>query len=216
MKPLRVLLLGCVLAPTWSGLLTSLGAAAGDGWISLFDGKTLDGWRASENQGTFTVAGGELIAHGKRSHLFYEGPVAGHRFTNFEFRAEVLTKPGANSGVYFHTEYQETGWPAKGYEVQVNNTHSDPRKTAGLYAVQDNFKSPAKDDEWFTLHIKVEGKRILTKVNGRVIADYTQEESPARADELKGRVLSSGTFAIQGHDPKSEVRYRNILVRPLP
>ena len=197
-------------------LLTSFAAAADGGWLALFDGKTLDGWRASENQGTFTVANGELIAFGKRSHLFYEGPVANHHFTNFEFKAEVMTKPGANSGVYFHTEYQETGWPAKGYEVQVNNTHSDRKKTAGIYAIQDNFTAPVKDDEWFTLYIRVEGKRIVAKVNDQVISDYTQEENPVRADEFKGRLLSSGTIAIQGHDPKSEVHYRNIFVRPLP
>lgn len=191
-------------------------AFAEDGWVALFDGKSLDGWKASENQGTFSVVNGELIAHGKRSHLFYVGPVANHDFTNFEFRAEVMARHGANSGVYFHTEYQETGWPAKGYEVQVNNTQSDVRKTAGLYAIQDNLVPPAKDDEWFTMTIKVEGKHVVTRVNDRVIADYTEPENAERPDNMKGRLLSHGTFAIQGHDPDSEVHFRNIAVRVLP
>ena len=106
-------------------------------WQSLFDGKTLDGWRASENKGTFTVRDGMIIAHGPRSHLFYVGPVNDANFTNFEFRADVMTTRGSNSGIYFHTAYQETGWPDKGFECQVNTTHSDPKKTGGLYSVQD-------------------------------------------------------------------------------
>ncbi len=187
-----------------------------DEWISLFDGKTLDGWRASENKGTFTVRDGEIVVRGKRSHLFYEGPVEGHDFTNFEFKADVLTKKGANAGLYFHTEYQERGWPSKGYEVQVNNTHKDWRKTAGLYGIKDVRKSPAEDDVWFTEQIIVRGKRIITMVNGEVIVDYTEPEDAKRSGGFKGRLLSSGTFAIQGHDPGSEAHFKNIHVKVLP
>lgn len=188
--------------------------AADDGWISLFDGKSLDGWKASENQGSFSVVDGILVAHGKRSHLFYEGPVENHNFTDFEFEAEVMTMPGANSGVYFHTEYQQEGWPAKGYEVQVNNSHSDWRKTAGLYAILDN-KEPFPDNEWFTLYIKVDGRHVTTKVNGKVVSDYTEPENVKREEQYAGRILSNGTIAIQGHDPGSEVHFRNIRIRPL-
>lgn len=192
------------------------GAAEGDGWISIFDGKSLDGWKANENPGTFSVKDGELVVKGDRSHLFYVGPVNGGKFTNFEFMADVLTKKGANSGIYFHTEFQPQGWPSKGYEIQVNNTHSDPKKTAGIYGIKDNFTAPAKDDEWFKINIKVEGKRIITKVNDKVISDYTEEESAKREGQFKGRLISNGTFALQGHDPGSEVHFKNIRVKPLP
>ena len=111
-----------------------------------------------------------------RSHLFYDGPVANHDFKNFEVKAEVMAKAGANSGVYFHTEWQEKGLPDKGFEVQVNNTHKDPKKTAGLYDLKDNFEAPAKDDEWFTLTIRVEGKHVVTKVNDKVITDYVEPD----------------------------------------
>lgn len=190
--------------------------AADDGWVSLFDGKSLAGWKANENPETFRVENGELIVKGDRAHLFYDGPVQHHDFRNFEFKADVMTKPGANSGVYFHTEFQPEGWPSKGFEIQVNNTHSDPKKTAGIYGIEDNFKAPAKDGEWFTLTIKVEGRRIVTKVNGETIADFTEEENPKREGRFKNRRISSGTFALQGHDPGSEVRYKNIAVKPLP
>lgn len=186
------------------------------GWVLLFDGKSLDGWQASDAPGTFSVQDGSIVVRGPRSHLFYVGPVQNHDFRNFELSLEVMTYPGANSGVYFHTQWQEKGWPEKGYEVQVNNSHRDPSRTGGLWGIQDNHDPPAPDNQWFTLHIKVERKNILTRVNDRIIARYTEEDSPQRPQGFEGRLLSSGTFALQGHDPCSEVHYRNIKVRSLP
>jgi hypothetical protein len=194
----------------------SLMAAEAGGWIPLFNGHNLDGWKASENPATFKVENGTIVAHGPRAHLFYMGPVQDHNFRNFRLKAEIMTAPGSNSGVYLHTAFQESGWPAKGYEIQVNNTHRDPKKTAGVYGIKDNFEAPAKDNEWFTLEIEVVGRRIRTFVNGRPIADYTEEEKPVRKGQFTGRMLSSGTFALQGHDPASRVSYRSIAVKPLP
>ena len=189
-----------------------------DGWVSLFDGKTLDGWKASENKDTFSVKDGMLIVKGDRSHLFYVGPVGGANFTNFEFKADVMTQPNANSGLYFHTEYQDAGWPDKGYEVQVNNSHSDWKRTGGLYAVVDVKEAPAKDNEWFTEQINVQGKHIVIMVNGKVTVDYTEPEGISQTGYpgMPGRKLSSGTFAVQGHDPGSVIYYKNIMVKPLP
>jgi len=186
-----------------------------EGWQSLFDGVTLNGWKASENKGTFTVRDGMIVVDGTRSHLFYVGPIENAHFKNFEFKADIMTRPGANSGIYFHTKYQETGWPDKGFEVQVNNTHSDKRKTGGLYAVSDVYKAPAEDNEWFTEHIIVQDKRIIIKVNGRTMVDWTEPED-YRHPDFPGCKISSGTFALQGHDPKSIVYYKNIMVKPLP
>ncbi len=205
-------------APIFCTLLAlALKAFAADpAWIPLFDGKSLQGWTASENPATFSVQEGELVVKGPRSHLFYSGPVNDHDFKNFELRAEILTKPSANSGVYFHTQFQEKGWPEKGYEIQVNNTHADPKKTAGVYGIKDNMTAPVRDDEWFTMSIRVEGKHVVTKVNDKVISDYVEEENVVRPANYAGRLISHGTFAIQGHDPKSEVHYKNIAVQILP
>jgi len=196
-----------------------LAAAEGDkeGFVSLFDGKTMKGWKANENPDTWKVEDGALVCHGPRSHLFYVGPVEGADFTNFEWKCEVLTKPSSNSGMYFHTEYQHDGWPAKGYEVQINNSHPDPRTTGGLYAVADVMNdSPVEDNEWFTQQVTVQGQRIVVSVNGKVTADYIEPESVQREPDIAGRRLSHGTFALQAHDPNSEVRVRKIMVRPLP
>ena len=147
---------------------------ASDDWQMLFDGKTLTGWRASEAPGSFSVHDGAIVVRGPRSHLYYLGPVQRHDFRNFELQLEVMTRPGANSGVYFHTAWQDEGWPARGYEVQVNNSQSDPKRTAGLYGIKDNYQAPAKDGVWFTLRIRVEGRRIRTFVDDKSIIDYTQ------------------------------------------
>jgi 3-keto-disaccharide hydrolase len=186
------------------------------GWVSLFDGKTLDGWKVGENAASFSVADGAIVINGPRAHLYYVGPVGNHDFKNFEFKADVMTTAGSNSGIYFHTAYQEGGWPSKGYEVQVNNSHTDPKRTAGLYSIQDVFEAPAKDDEWFTMQIVVQGKRVTTSVNGKKLVDYTEPEGVQRPTDMAGRVLSSGTFALQGHDPKSKVFVKNIMVKLLP
>ena len=183
-----------------------------DGWVSLFNGKTLDGWKASENKDSCRVEAGAICVNGPRSHLFYVGEVNGGEFKNFELKCDVKTMPKANSGIYFHTDYQDEGWPAKGYEAQVNNTQGDPKKTGGLYAVQDVYEAPAKDNEWFDYHIIVRGKRIIIKINGETTADYTEEDDLDR----EGRRLSSGTFALQAHDPGSKVLYKNLRVKVLP
>jgi hypothetical protein len=194
----------------------SLAARQADGWVSLFDGKTLDGWKVGENAATFKVEDGAIVVNGPRAHLFYVGPVQNHDFRNFEFKADVMTTEGSNSGIYFHTAYQEGGWPSKGYEVQVNNSHTDWRRTAGLYAIQDVKEPPAKDGEWFTMHIVVNGKKVTTSVNGKTQVEYTEPANAERPKDMAARLISSGTFAIQGHDPKSKVLVKNIMVKPLP
>ncbi len=185
-------------------------------WISLFDGSSLEGWAASENQESFFVENGNIIAHGPRSHLFYTGPVGNHNFKNFELQIEVMTTPGSNSGIYIHTAFQEEGWPGKGYEVQVNNSQSDWRRSGSLYAIVDNKEVYVADNEWYTAHITVQGKRIISRINEVVVVDYTEPATPLRDEGSAGRVLSSGTIALQAHDPDSRVHFRNFQIRLLP
>ena len=183
------------------------GAGQPDGWVPLFDGRTLTGWRASEHPPTFRVVNGEIVVHGPRAHLFYDGPVMNHEFRDFELMADVLTRPGANSGIFIRTTFQASGWPSQGYEVQVNNSHSDWRRTGSLYAVQD-VREAGRDDAWFTVHIVVRGRQVRVLVDGRQVVDYTEPAGSATR-------LTGGTIALQGHDPGSEVHYKNIRIRPL-
>lgn len=184
-------------------------------FVSLFDGKSLQGWKANEeNPDSFSIEDGAIKISGKRGHLFYSGDVNGGKFKNFVLRAKVMTKEKANAGIYFHTAYQAEGWPDKGYEVQVNNTHSDWRKTGSLYAV-DDVKEAQKDDEWMDYIIRVQGNHVIIRINGKKVVDYKQPEKPEHLEKMPGRLISEGTFAIQAHDPGSIAFFKDIKVRVL-
>ncbi len=217
------LVLGAVAAPV----------QAEDGFVPLFNGKDLSGWTPSkENPDSFSVKDGTLILKGGKSHLFYTGDVNGGQFKNFELKLKVKTTAGSNSGVYFHTEYQDEGWPNKGYECQVNSTHKDPKKTGSLYGVVNVLvlaegqeapkggehlkrdKAPSTDGEWFDYHITVKDRKITIKVNGETTVEYTEPEG-GPGSNFAGRKLDQGTFALQAHDPESEVHYQDIRVKVL-
>ena len=188
-------------------------------WVDLFNGKDLDGWKANENSGSFRIEEGALVCSGNRGHLFYETEKP---YKNFELLAEIKTLPLANSGIYFHTSFQETEWPETGYEVQVNNSHigannyRETKKTGSLYAVRNVHYNMVNDNEWFTLRVKVIENHVEVFVNDMKVVDYIQPENPWRSEEHKGRLLGSGTFALQAHDVNSTVYYKSIRVKRLP
>lgn len=185
-----------------------------EGFVPLTDGKSFAGWKtATENPHTWKIENGEFVSRGPRCHLFYMGD--GQPFKNFELKVEVMTEPGANGGIYFHTRYQETGWPKAGFETQVNNTQSDWKKTGSVYDVASVGFVAAEDNKWWTQHIIVEGSTITVKVDGRTVVQYKEPPGAQPGKDFE-RKLGSGTFALQGHDPKSVVHYRNIRVKRLP
>lgn len=208
---LIVLSMGCTRSMTQNAMDSD------KGWISLFDGQTLNGWKVGTNASSFSIEDGCIKVNGPKAHLYYVGDVGNHDFKNFEFKTKVKTMPNSNSGIYIHTKYQETSWPKVGYEVQVNNTHGDWKKTGSLYDVIEVAERYVGDNEWFTEYIKVEGNRIIIKINDTVVVDYTEPANPKREEgDRQFRVLSSGTFAFQAHDPKSIVYFKDVMVRPLP
>ena len=188
----------------WTGLsVSSLRAeppegADKEGWINLFDGKTLDGWIPTGNKGAWTVKDGMLVGRGDMSHLFTKT-----QYTDFEFKAQVKTEKRANSGMYFRAQLSDS-WP-KGYESQVNNTHPDPQKTGSLYGMSKVLKQHAKDYEFWTQHIICRGNHIIIKVNEKVVVDYVDEKNS----------FKKGHLALQQHDPRSVVYYKDLKVKPL-
>ena len=188
------------------------------GWTELFNGKDFTGWKVSGNQDTFKIQDGALVANGPVAHAFYDGPFMNHAFRNFELKVDVMTRKGSNGGIYVLTEFQPTGFPSKGFEIQVNNSHTDRVRTGSLYHVSDVLDdSPARDDQWFTEHIIVQGDTFTININGKQVVKWTQPADWNGGREGAGRrITGPGTIALQGHDPNSTVLYRNIKVKRLP
>lgn len=184
-----------------------------EGFVSLFDGKTFNGWKpAKEHSDTWKIEDGALLAHGERCHLFYMGDEK--PFKNFELKVEVMTEPNSNGGIYFHTKYQDEGWPSQGFECQVNVSHSDWKKTGSLYDIANVGTTPAKDNKWWTQHITVKGNQVTVRIDGVIVLQYNEPEGAQPGDGFT-RKLNQGTFALQAHDPKSIVRFKNIRVKRL-
>ena len=191
----------------------SRAADSEEGFVKIMDGKTFDGWKiAEESAKSWKVEDGAFVANGPRSHLFYVGDEK--PFKNFELKVEVMTKPGSNGGIYFHTQFQESDWPRKGFENQVNVTQSDWIKTGSLYGLASIGVTPAQDNKWWTQHIIVQGNKVTVKIDGKTVLEYN-EPPGAEPGRQFTRKIDEGTFALQAHDPKSVVYYRNIRVKRL-
>jgi hypothetical protein len=192
-----------------------LGYVDAEGFTLISDG-TWTGWRVNENAKAWTIADGAFRAQGDRSHNFYYGPLA--PFKDFELKVDVMTEPGSNGGIYIHTKYQDTGWPWGGYETQVNQSQGDWRKSGSVYSVQDvkaeQLTGLVTDNAWYTHHVVVKGGNVKIYLNGKLVNDFTEEAGRQPGKDFE-RKLNAGTIALQAHDPKSVVYYKNIRVKKL-
>lgn len=208
-------------------------AADDKGWVQLFNGKDLTGWKIHPKPGgpiqevltkmkdgkvvafeaklkddktvpLWRVEDGILIGSGPASHLFSEKD----DYENFEYRVEAQINDKGNSGQYFRTAYGP-GFP-KGYEAQINSTHGDKIRTGSLYlpAVKEVLILEAlhKPDEWFVQEVKAEGDHIIIKVNGKTTVDYKDPKN----------TYKKGHFALQGHDPGTVVKFKKVEYKELP
>lgn len=199
-------------------LFSGIGSAADDdGWVTITDGKSFDGWKISEDDSpeSWKLEDGAFVANGNRSHLFYVGD--DKPFVNFELKVDCKAKKNSNGGIYIHTKYQKFNWPKYGYEVQVNNSYeADPKKSGSLYGTVDVTEQNIPDDTWWTEYVKVDGKHVVIKLNDKTVVDYTEPDNKPAFDDNFERRLGSGTFALQAHDPNSTIYYKNIRVKRLP
>jgi hypothetical protein len=227
-----------------TGTLAADAPQTEEGFVSLFDGKTLDGWKVGKNADAFQVREGMIVmdypagAQGP-AHLFYDGTANGHAFKNFILRVDVMTFPYANSGIYFHTKFQESEWPRYGLECQVDNSHSDWRRTGSLYGLKHISwgpetppantkdvvtilpKAPVTDNVWYTQEIGYQNGAVTVKLNSQTVVEYRIAEADAEHKLSNGmNWLPQGTIALQGHPPiagkGSKVCFRNIRVKILP
>ena len=215
-----------------------------EGFVSLFDGQTLDGWKVGENAAVFQVRDGMIVmecpaTNHNPAHLFYVGNVNDHNFKNFDLRVDVMTFPCANSGIYFHSKYQEAGWPKCGIECQVDNSHSDWRRTGSLWGIRniswgpetppaDNKemvsvlpKPPVTDNAWYTQEVIYQDGLVTVKLNGKTMFEYRVPDADVEHTlQTGGTWLPRGTFVLQGHPPMprqiSKAYFKNIRVKVLP
>ena len=197
----------------FSGLAPSLLQAQDTKWVSLFDGKTLDGWEKigkeeSKEKSKWEVTDGALAGSGTASMLVStKGP-----YKNFKYRAEVKINDKGNSGLYFRCT-RKPGF-SDGYEAQIDSTHSDPIRTGSLYGMCHVYKRIVEPDTWFTYELEVRddvwrGKnmtRIKITINGDELYEYLDFE----------KTFKEGHFAFQQHDPGSKVSIRKVEVMELP
>lgn len=201
-----------------------------EGWVSIFDGKTLDGWKSNEPEEGFYIKDGCITGKGDRNHLFFM-----EELENFELKIDCKINKGGNSGLYVKSQWVEKAWPVEGFELQINSSHSDPVKTGSLYNIVKLFKAPHGDDEWFTYFVTVRGNTLTVRVNDEVI--YVYEDPVARAtDARRGRggnapqagegqapriteatkrIRQKGYIALQQHDPGTVPQFKNIFLRKL-
>jgi hypothetical protein len=189
-------------------LLVSIANAQEEKWVSLFNGKTLDGWeKIGGNDSHWKVEDGAITGTGNPSMLVCtEGP-----YKNFRYRAEVKINDGGNSGLYFRTT-RRPGF-LDGYEAQIDSTHTDPIRTGSLYGFCHVYSQLSKPDTWFSYEIEVredvwrgrEMTRIKITVNDQELYEYMDFE----------KTYPAGHFAFQQHDPGSVVQIRNVKVMKL-
>jgi serine/threonine protein kinase len=181
------------------------------GFVSLFNGKDLTGWKLpTGGTGDWKVVDGSIVSSGERSHLFSEGD----NYENFHLYVEAMINDGGNSGVFFRTTLG-TGFP-KGYEAQIDATHPDTIRTGSLYpafnVTEDDKKKIVinemlhKPGEWFTYEMIADGNHIIIKLNGKTTVDFVDPNN----------TYAKGHFALQQHDAGTVVKFRKIEVKELP
>jgi formylglycine-generating enzyme required for sulfatase activity len=199
-----------------------------DGWVQLFNGRDLSGWKTHKDQpGDWNVEGGAIVGRAPRSHLYTDRG----DYENFHIRAEVRINNGGNSGLYFRSSFGPEfdvvrvapGGPPPGaaterkmrlphgYEADIN-LDNPFTKTGSLWSLGPaTIAVPVKEatitpDTWFTLEVIARGNRIVTRVDGRTVLDWVDGQ----------KRHTKGHFALQVFHANTVVEFRKIEVKELP
>ncbi|NQU20745.1 MAG: DUF1080 domain-containing protein [Candidatus Nealsonbacteria bacterium] len=187
------------------------------GLASIFNGKDLTGWKTypeMESEFTVTKEGWMNVRNGK-GQIETEGTYA-----DFTMQLDVFVDGKAlNSGVFFRCIPGEV---MNGYESQIHNGYIDGDRTkpqdcgtGGIFRRQNARRVVADDFAWFQKTIHVDGKHVAVWVNGYQVTDFTDDRKPD-ANPRKGLRLEPGTIQIQGHDPTTNLSFRNLRIAEMP
>jgi hypothetical protein len=202
-------------------LLCSALFAAEPGFVSLFDGKTLNGWTLVNGTGRgYVIENGILVcpADGGGNLLTEK------EYANFILRLDFKLSPGGNNGVGIRSPLE--GRPAyQGMEIQILDDGADKYKgklkpgqyTGSIYLVfpakQGHLK---KTGEWNQYEITANGRHVTVKLNGATItdADLDSVKDPEVLEKHPGLARTTGHLGFLGH--KTRVEFRNIRIKELP
>ena len=192
-------------------------APAESGYTSLFNGKDLTGWKASANPDSFKVENGAIIANaaGQASHLFYDGPVGNHAFTNFDLRLDVLARYRSNGGVYVMTEFQPQGFPGEGLrdpgQQQPQRSHPYRQPLPHRRSVEHPGERRRVDTDGD------QGSGEHDHDHGEGAGGRPLDAAGRLARQLRhaSRKIAPGTIAFQSHDTYSVTAYSNIRIKLL-
>lgn len=173
---------------------------------ALFNGKDTSNWNTSGNvsvhENALTLSGPDAMAILKQGN-----------YKNFELNLEVKTDQGGKGAVCFHSDVTA----AKGYKVAINNDVTDPvwwKMSGSLLSVRNLTKSFVKEDQWFTMKIKVEGKAVSVLIDGAPVVEYTEPVAPYRTEANVNTRLSEGLFALISTGT-GNIQFRKIEVNVL-
>ncbi|MFM9058014.1 MAG: DUF1080 domain-containing protein [Planctomycetaceae bacterium] len=194
-------------------LLRPLGAAP------LVNGRDLAGWHeVPGGAGRFTVVDGAIHVTGGRGFLETDGT-----WGDFILQARARTNaPGLNSGIFFRAIRGTAAEPANGYEVQIHNGFSDGDRTrpadfgtGGIYRRVPARRVVGDDGAWQTLTLVACGRHVATWVDGEQVVDWTDDRAAAD-NPRKGARTAAGHVSLQGHDPTTDLDFRDLTIAELP
>jgi len=182
-----------------------------EGWVSLFDGRSLDGWTTLlPTWGRWCVADGVITCQrGVPPHPWLRSR---KRYGSFVLRLECKLEAGGNSGVFLWAPLDARA-SSMGFEVQLMSGQYDKldsfNTTGAIYGVQppseDASRSP---DQWNELEITCRGSKIMVRLNGRVVQDFDADDVPIMKTRLR-----HGYIGLQDHE--NVVMFRRIRIRDL-
>jgi hypothetical protein len=194
------------------------------GWIQLFDGKDLNGWK-QVGPGTHYVDSGLIKSHGGMGLLYWQG----QKFGNCKIRVLFkMQKFNSNSGVFIRIpiEPREEWMPVHyGYEVQIDNHpetsgEDEYHITGTLYSLTKPLAKPGKPGpEWNTMEITLDGPHTIVFVNGQKVTDYKEGDPvPQRKFDFepqRGRRPNEGYMGLQNHGNDDIVYFKEVAIKPL-
>ena len=190
--------------------VTQDAAVGDDGWITLFDGSSIDGWRMVGPGGFELQEDGSILSYGGMGLFYYED----HMFSDFVLELEWKSNADtANSGIFVRFPDAPDPWYAvnTGYEIQIDDSQEPLRQTGSIFGFSASFKNASYPiGEWNKYQIKVTGQRFEIYLNGHKVNDFFGER-----DKSLGAHIQEGFIGLQNHDDGSRVAFRNIRVLPL-